>query len=226
MYLIVFLIWTLGLAIVCLPMLVRRSWAHAAIVVWIRGLMTFARTIVGITCRVEGLEHVPPGACIIAAQHQSSFETYRLFVDLAYPVFVLKKELTMIPFVGWYMGRAGLVAIDRAAGAAAMRHTLRSAQAALDRGHQVVIFPEGTRTPAGVVNAYKPGVAALYLHCKAPVIPLALNSGRLWGKTRILKRPGVITFRFLPALPSGLGRDDMLAELRRRIDAADAAIGP
>jgi 1-acyl-sn-glycerol-3-phosphate acyltransferase len=103
---------------------------------------------------------------------------------------------------------------------------LRAADAALASGHQVIIFPEGTRTPPGVQQPYRPGVVAMYSRATAPLIPMALNSGRLWGKTRILKLPGEIVFKFLPALPPNLGRDEMLAELRRRLEGAGLPEGP
>jgi 1-acyl-sn-glycerol-3-phosphate acyltransferase len=149
LYLVAFLLWTLGAALVCLPALASRASTVAAIRMWVRVVMWLARTVVGVDCRVLGRENLPAGACIVAAQHQSSFETYRLFLELERPVFVLKRELTWIPIVGWFMRRAGLVPIDRGAGARAMRQMLRAADAALARGDQVVIFPEGTRTPAG-----------------------------------------------------------------------------
>ena len=225
-YLVLFLIWTVFCAFILLPTLVRKSWTQAGIRMWVRGIMALARNVAHITCRVEGLEHVPPGPCIIAAQHQASFETYRLWLDLAQPVFVLKRELVWIPMIGWYMGRGGLVPINRGAGPRAMRQTLRAAKRTLDEGNQVVLFPEGTRAPPGTVAAFKPGIAALYLHLDAPIIPMALNSGVFWGKTRILKRPGEIVFRFLPAIPQGLDRDAFLVELRARISAAAAELTP
>ena len=221
-YFVLFLIWTVFCAFFLLPTLVRKSWTQAGIRMWVRGIMFLARNVTNITCRVEGLEHVPPGPCVIAAQHQASFETYHLWLDLAEPVFVLKRELTWIPMIGWYFGRGGLVPINRGAGPRAMRQTLRAAQKTLDEGNQVVLFPEGTRAPAGTVAEFKPGVAALYLMLDAPLIPMALNTGVHWGKTRILKRPGEIVFRFLPAIPKGLDRDTFLTELRARIMAAQS----
>lgn len=186
--------------------------------------MNLAKTLAGIDCLTLGRENIPPGACIIAAQHQSSYETYRLLLELDQPVFILKRELILIPFVGWFMSRIGLIGINRSAGAGAMRKVLREAQAALDAGRQVIIFPEGTRTEPGVVKPYRPGVAALYARCSAPVIPLALNSGYFWGKTRILKRPGTIVFHFLPPLAPGQDKDTMLKDLRARIDSAASAM--
>jgi 1-acyl-sn-glycerol-3-phosphate acyltransferase len=203
-----------------LPSLLQRRWTIAAIRFWIGGILALARRVAGVTYRIEGRENLPPGPCIIAAQHQSAFETYLLFTLLDRPVFILKRELARIPIIGWYIKCAGLVDIDRSAGGAALRRTLRCAIAALARGEQVVIFPEGTNVPPGLRRPYRPGIAALYLQCDAPVIPVALNSDYCWGKIRVLKRPGEITLRFLPALPKGLGRDEVLDVLRQRIEAA------
>jgi 1-acyl-sn-glycerol-3-phosphate acyltransferase len=224
-YFFAFLAWTISVALLALPLLIWRRSTVGAIRFWVRGVQTLARVITGITFRSEGRENIPHGPCIVAAQHQSSFETYAMFLEFARPVFVLKRELIYIPVIGWYMQRAGLVHIDRGAGAKAMRKMMREAQAALDAGHQVIIFPEGTRVKPGASVPYKPGIAALATYCDAPVIPMALNSGYFWGKTRILKLPGEIVFRYLPALPRGLARDEMLDELRRRIDAGSADLG-
>ena len=220
-FLFAFLLWAVIACLSFLPLLVTQRLALQAIRMWAGGIMLLARAIVGINCRVEGRENIPPGPCIIAAQHQASFETYRVFLELERPVLVLKRELTWIPIFGWFMRRSGLVPVDRGAGGRAMRQMLRATDAAIARGDQVVIFPEGTRTAPGAHTPYRPGVFALYSHCKAPVIPLALNSGHLWGKSRVLKLPGEIVFRFLPALPAGLDREAMLAELRTRIESAD-----
>jgi 1-acyl-sn-glycerol-3-phosphate acyltransferase len=223
-YFFAFLVWTVGVAIICLPLLASRRATVFSIRTWVRGIKTMARVICGITFHTEGRENIPSGPCIVAAQHQASFETYLMFLEFQSPVFVLKRELIFIPVIGWYMQRAGLVHVNRGAGASAMRKMLREAQAAVDTGHQVIIFPEGTRAKPGASVPYKPGIVALYTHCDAPLIPMALNTGHFWGKTRILKRPGEIVFRYLPAMPRDLPREEMLAELRRRIDAASAEL--
>ena len=224
LYFFAFLVWTISVAIICLPLLTSRRATVFAIRSWVRGIKTMARVICGITFRTEGRENIPSGPCIVAAQHQASFETYLMFLEFQSPVFVLKRELIFIPVIGWYMQRAGLVHVNRGAGASAMRKMLREAQAAVDTGHQVIIFPEGTRAKPGASVPFKPGIVSLYTHCDAPLIPMALNTGHFWGKTRILKRPGEIVFRYLPAMPRDLPREEMLAELRRRIDAASAEL--
>lgn len=216
--------WTTFASFAFLPSLLQRRWTIAAIRVWIGGIMVLARKVAGVKYRIEGRENIPAGPCIIAAQHQSAFETYLLFTLLDRPVFILKRELANLPIIGWYIKRAGLVDIDRSAGAAALRWTLLCSQAALARGEQVIIFPEGTTVAPGVRRPYRPGIAALYRQCEVPVIPVALNSDYCWGKIRVLKRPGEITVRFLPALPAGLRKDEVLDILRQRIEAAARAM--
>ncbi|MDX2143204.1 MAG: lysophospholipid acyltransferase family protein [Rhodospirillaceae bacterium] len=223
-YTIMFLAWTLAVAVLATPALITQAGALGTARFWARGVKALARVIAGISYRAEGHEHIPEGPCLIAAQHQSSFETYMLFLEVKKPVFVLKRELAWIPFVGWYIQRAGLVPINRGAGAAAMRKTLRAADAAFARGDQVVIFPEGTRTAPGRRREYRPGVFGIYHHCKVAVVPMALNAGYYWGKTRVRKDPGTIVFRFLPAIAPGLDKDAFMATLRRDIETAAATL--
>lgn len=224
LYVLAFSAWAVIACLGLLPFLIRKAWAPTAIYIWNAGNIWLARLVAGVGCRVEGLEHLPAEPCIIASQHQSSYETFRVFVDLSHPVLVLKQELIRIPFIGWYMLRGGMVSVDREAGTTAMRKTMRAAKAALTAGRHVVIFPEGTRAPPGTVLPFRPGIAALYLYCNVPVIPVALDSGWFWGKTRLLKRPGQITVRFLPPLPAGLGKDEMLERLHTGISEASRSL--
>lgn len=223
-YLIFFLVWCVLIAVLGLPSLVTRRSALAAIRFWSRGVLVMARLICGIRFEVRGREHLPDGPCIVAAQHQAAFETFALFLLFQYPVFVMKESLQWIPLIGWYIKRGGLVGINRSAGAGAIRRMLRAAERALGRNETLLIFPEGTRTAPGENTSYKPGVVALYTHTEAPVIPMALNTGYFWGKTRLLKVPGKIVFEFLPALPQGLNKADFLNTLRERIETASAAL--
>jgi 1-acyl-sn-glycerol-3-phosphate acyltransferase len=221
---IAFQIWTLGVAVLGLPSLVSPRSALGVIRFWVRGVIWLARVICNVTFRVEGRENIPNGPCIIAAQHQSSFETYALFDQVESPVFVLKKELLWIPFIGWYITATGLVPIDRSAGASAMRRMLRAATKAVEAGKQMLIFPEGTRIPPGERRPYKPGFIALYNHCKVPLVPMALNTGYTWGKTRVRKEPGEIVFKYLPPLPTGLSKQEILDTLRERLETAAATL--
>jgi 1-acyl-sn-glycerol-3-phosphate acyltransferase len=223
-YLCLYLGWTVIAAVSFLPLLLTERTAVFAMSVYTRGVMVLARWVVGIDCRIEGREHLPRGPCIIACQHQTGFENYRLMFELGGPAIALKRELVLIPFVGWYIWRGRHISVDRGRGMLAMRNLLRGAVDALAAGRRVVIFPQGTRTAPGVIVPYRPGVAALYEHCDAPVIPAALNSDYCWGKTRLLKRPGTVTIRYLPALPAGLSRREMLSLLQERIEEASRSL--
>ena len=226
-YLVLFLVWTLAVSVLGLPFLVTRLGALSVTRFWSRGVAAMARWIVGVRFEIRGRENLPDGPCILAAQHQSAFETYMLFLMFKYPVFILKQSLQWIPFVGWYIQRGGLIPINRGAGASAMRQILRGANEALSRGESLLIFPEGTRTAPGHYEEYKPGIAALYAHCDAPVIPMALNTAEIWGKTRLNKLPGTIIFQILPAIPAGLPRAEFLTALRTAIETTSKKLpGP
>ncbi len=196
------------------PLPVRRR-VHIA---WAKGTMFLARYILGITVRVEGAEHLPTGACVLASKHQSAWETIA-FAELFWPVqFVLKKELTYIPIFGWALIATGQIIVDRRAGTAAMRHLIREGKRAATDGTRIPIFPEGTRTRVGTQPPLLPGVVALARHLNLPVVPVALNSGKHWPRSIFGKRPGLITVRIMPPLPASLGKEDMLKALHVQIN--------
>lgn len=213
------------LAIVGLPVLVL---PQGAVIVWsrlwCRSVLGWLALTTGLRHRVVGREHLPTGPYILAIKHQSTWETLAANLEFPNCAFVLKRELMWIPVVGWMMGRAGNVGIDRAAGAKALRAILRDTRRALDDGRPVVIFPEGTRTAPGSTRPYQPGVAALYSQLKVQVVPVALNSGVFWGRRTFLKKPGTITLQILPPIQPGLSRSAFMDLLRERIEGATAAL--
>jgi 1-acyl-sn-glycerol-3-phosphate acyltransferase len=215
----VFWIWTVGMHVLGLVvMLAPRPVFMAAGRVWLGGVVVLARVIAGIGYEVRGRENIPTTPCIVAAKHQSAWDTFALPVLLDLPTFVLKKELMQIPLFGWYLRRYGAVPVDRKAGAKALRGMLRSAEAEMARGRSVVIFPEGTRVPPGETRAYHPGVAALYRDLNVPIVPITLNSGWFWGRRRFRKSPGTIVIDVRPAIPTGLSRREVMDRLARALE--------
>jgi 1-acyl-sn-glycerol-3-phosphate acyltransferase len=213
------LLWTVGLCILYLPLLAAPRHVHAAGVrFWARGLLVLLAAVCGLRHRVEGRENVPRHAAIIAAKHQSAWETIALGAILDRPLFILKKELLSVPLIGWHFRKAGNIPVDRAMGAKALRGMVPAAQAAIAAGHQVIVFPEGTRVGLGESHPYQPGIAALYARIEAPVIPVALDAGRFWPRRSAIKRPGTITLSFLPAMPKGLDRRAFMTELEARLE--------
>ena len=209
------------LGVAGLPILLApRRWVMRFGRFWARCVLALLRAIVGLDGEIRGLEHLPPGAAIIAMKHQSAWDTLILPVVLGDPAVVLKRELLLVPFYGWYAARAGSIAIDRRGGAGALRRMVAAARRDATAGRPIVIFPEGTRTVPGTRLIYQPGVAALYQALDLPVVPAAVNSGLFWGRRSFAKRPGRIVLAFLEPIPPGLPRVQMMRELETRIEDA------
>jgi 1-acyl-sn-glycerol-3-phosphate acyltransferase len=213
--------WTVALSLLYLPLLLApRQAMQRAAALWCRGLIDLVGVCCGLRWRVIGRENLPEGAAVIASKHQSAWDTLIFHVLVEDPVFVLKRELLAVPFLGWYMRKAGSIAVDRAAGLRAIKRMLPEVDRALAEGAQVIVFPEGTRTGPGQRRPYHPGIAAIYTRAEAPVVPVALHSGLFWSRRRFLKFPGLITVRILPPMPRGMHRSEFMDELERRIEAA------
>ncbi len=180
----------------------------------------------GIKYRFEGVENIPEGPIMIASKHQSIWDTFVMYVLLDDPQYVLKQELMKIPLWGLYAAKSEHIAIDRSAGAKALRDMVTNCTDRLSRGRQVIIFPEGTRTAPGVTLRYHPGVAAIYQQMpeNSCVVPAALNSGSFWGRRKFYIRPGTITLRFMEPIPTGLPRKDFMALLEARIETASTEL--
>jgi 1-acyl-sn-glycerol-3-phosphate acyltransferase len=184
---------------------------------WARFHRASARILLGIHIRVQG--EVPEGGVLIAAKHESMFETIEMPVLFRNPAVVMKLELARIPLWGRLAERYGMIPVDRGGGAAALRNMLKAAGDAAAEGRVVVIFPEGTRVPHGEMPPLQPGFAGLYRALNLPIIPLALDSGRVWGRTLLGKRPGIVTFRFGEPIPPGLPRREAEARVHAAINA-------
>lgn len=213
------LTWTAVLCILLLPFLAAPRHAHRrGVRLWAQGLLVLLAGVCGLRHRVLGKENLPQGAAIVACKHQSAWETIALAAILERPVFILKKELLSVPLIGLHFRKAGNIPVDRAMGAKALRAMIPQAQAAIADGHQLIVFPEGTRVGVGETHPYQPGVAALYARIEAPLVPVALDSGRFWSRRSAIKHPGTITLAFLPPMPRGLDRRAFMSELEARIE--------
>lgn len=181
---------------------------------WTATLLAGLRPICSIRLHVTGLEHLPAqGPALLASQHQSEFDTLVWMGLLRRPCYVMKQELTRTPLVGPMLVPAGMIPVDRAGGAAALRRLLQDAEAARDDGRQIVIFPEGTRVPPGGRVALQPGIAAVATRLRLPVIPVATDSGLSWTRSRLGMRPGTIHIAIGPPISPGAKRDHLLAAI-------------
>jgi 1-acyl-sn-glycerol-3-phosphate acyltransferase len=187
---------------------------------WSRTWLKAYELICGVTYVVRGREHVPAGGCILAIKHQSTWDTFSMFAVFRRPVYVLKSELMWIPFFGWALAQLGCIPVKRGTGKKALDSMAAGVSAACEKGRQVVIFPEGTRTPVGSSGVYKSGISHLYMALEVPCIPVAVNSGLFWPRRKFLRPAGVITAEILPPIPPGLERREMLERLSTSIEQA------
>jgi 1-acyl-sn-glycerol-3-phosphate acyltransferase len=187
---------------------------------WARLSLRLFSIICGVAVDIRGVQNLPEGGVIVAAKHQSFLDILALITVLPDFTFVLKRELMMIPMFGQFLRRSGMIPIDRSKGRAVMSELNERVRSALESGHQLVIFPEGTRRPPGAEPQYKSGVSHLYAGADAPCVPVALNSGLFWPRRSFLRHPGRFELEFLPPIPAGRDRSDFLNDLQQRIEAA------
>ncbi len=178
--------------------------SYARTMIWLLGV------VCGIRHQVIGIENVPKEPCIVLCKHQSAWETLALQVILPPQVWVLKRELLWLPFFGWGLAMTSPIAINRSDGKGAIKQLLKQGKQRLKQGFFVVIFPEGTRIPYGQRGKYKIGGALLAASANVPVLPIAHNAGRLWGRNSFIKRPGMITMSIgTPIATRGLKADEI-----------------
>jgi 1-acyl-sn-glycerol-3-phosphate acyltransferase len=166
---------------------------YRLISLWAKMMLRILRVVCGIRHQVIGVENLPKQPCVILCKHQSAWETLALQEIFPPQVWVLKRELLWIPFFGWALALTSPIAIKRSDGKGAMKQLLKQGKQRLAQGFCVVVFPEGTRIPYGQRGKYKIGGALLAASGGVPVIPVAHNAGRLWGRNAFSKHPGLIT---------------------------------
>jgi 1-acyl-sn-glycerol-3-phosphate acyltransferase len=167
---------------------------------------------------------LPAGPVLIAAKHQSMWDTIVFVALLNDPAIVLKSELLWIPYYGWFSWKAGMIAINRGSGSTAIRRLVGQGKAAIAAKRPIVIFPEGSRMAPDAAPDYKPGVAALYRQLNVECVPAAVNSGLYWPRRRFLRKPGTIVLEFLPPILPGLDRDSFMNRLETDIETATARL--
>ena len=187
---------------------------------WVGMNRWLAANILGIRSRVEGT--IPPGPHLIAVKHQSMFETTEMVRITNLPVIVIKRELFDLPLFGFMTRRYGVIPVERSAGAKALRALVEEGRKAASGGRSVIIYPEGTRVPVGQAPSLKSGFAALYRALGLPVVPVAVDSGRLWGRG-LIHRSGIVTLRVGEIIPAGLKRDEIESRVHAAINALELA---
>ena len=191
---------------------------------WGRINLVLLRVVAGVKIEVRGAEKIPKGALLVAAKHQSAWETFALLPLFGNPTFIVKRELEWIPIFGWLMIKGRMVPVDRSAGSQALIGMTERARIELADNRQLIIFPEGTRRAAGAEPRYKHGVVHLYAEEGVPCLPVALNSGLFWPRRSIRRIPGTVVIEILDPIPPGLPKDEFFERLKDGIETATARL--
>jgi 1-acyl-sn-glycerol-3-phosphate acyltransferase len=187
---------------------------------WVRFHGWCVRWLLGIRTRVTGA--VPDGPVLVAAKHQSFYDPLGLIRVMHAPAAVMKRQLADIPLWGRLARAYGAISVDRSGGAVALRRMMREAGEAIAEGRSILIFPEGTRVPPGSQPPLQAGFAGLYRRFGLPVVPVALDSGRLWPRRGLIRRSGVVTLHFGEPLPPGLAREEIERRVHQAINLLEA----
>ena len=186
------------------------------------------RHILGLDYEIRGAENLPKeGPYIIAAKHQSAYETMKLHILFKDPAVILKKELLSIPLWGLYLKKSDPIAIDRSTPDKAIASIKAGAEHIKEQGRPIVIFPQGTRVPVEISakeKPYKVGVSRIQDATGLPIIPMALNAGMFWPKRGWFKSPGRVIFEFLEPVPAGMERSKLLAKLEKDTENATQSL--
>lgn len=187
---------------------------------WAQGLLFVLKWVCRLDYKVEGRKHLPHGNHIALLKHSSSWETFAQVVLLPDQVWVLKRELTWVPFLGWALRFMHAIAVNRGAGGAAVRSVLEQGRARIREGLWVVIFPEGTRMAPGQTRRYGISGALLAAENDRLIVPVAHDAGYYWPRRGLYKKPGTIRVVIGPPIAAA-GRDarEVMAEAQAWIEA-------
>jgi len=219
-------IWAPAYAFLLVPtVLLPRRVLYAAAVAWAGSVLFALRWLCKLDYVVEGVEHLPRTSSVVLMKHSSAWETIAQLRIFPRQTWVMKRELAWIPVFGWVLLKLKPIAIDRKGGRTAVRQVLDEGRKRLAEGIWVVIFPEGTRVPAGERRRYGLSGALLAEAAGLPVVPVAHNAGDYWPRRSWLKRRGTIRVVIGPPIPTA-GVDPRLVNERveRWIEATVATL--
>jgi len=222
-----------GLGMLVLSIFIRGPRLYWATMMWLRMAIWGCKVICGVKYRVSGMEHLPTRAdakqaVVLAAKHQSTWETFAMPTFMPHPLaYVFKRELLMIPFFGWAMGRLDMIHIDRSKRAEAWNKVAAQGRRLAAEGIWVIMFPEGTRTPRGSQGTYKNGASRLAIATGVPIVPIAASSAKCWPRKSFLIRPGTVEVTIgRPIASAGREPDELMREVEAWIEAEMRRLDP
>lgn len=192
---------------------------------WGRMICWLCETLCGLRYSVEGMENLPEAASVAMVKHSSAYETIVLLNILPRQIWVLKRELIWAPFFGWALATLEPIAIDRSGGRAAVTQVIEQGRRKIADGAWVIVFPEGTRMPAGETRRYGASGALLAQESGALLVPIAHNAGDFWPRRGLRKLPGTVRFVIGKAVdPAGRDAREVNEEIQAWVEATVARL--
>lgn len=216
----------LGMAVLgaafLLPTLINRKVAHRAVKVFTGYVRWAARWIIGLKSEIRGT--VPQGEVLIASKHQSFFDIILIVDSVPRPKFIMKKQILRTPIVGFYATSIGCIPVDRGKRGQAIRKMVADVKSGAAEPGQLIIFPQGTRVPAGERRPYKIGTGVLYNETGQPCVPAATNVGVFWPKHGIIRKPGVAVVEFLDPIAPGQEMHAFMDQVEEAVETRSDAL--
>jgi 1-acyl-sn-glycerol-3-phosphate acyltransferase len=236
---VLFVLWLVAtvipwaLAALVMSIFVRGKKLYWPTMYWLTVAIWGAKVICGVKYRVHGLEHLPKAddpnaAVVLAAKHQSTWETFAFPGFMPHPLaYVFKRELLYVPFFGWAMARLDMIHIDRSRRAEAWNKVAAQGKRLASEGIWVIMFPEGTRAPRGGQCVYKSGASRLAIASGVPIVPIAASSAKCWPRKSFLLRPGLIDVSIgAPIASTGRRPDELMRQVEAWIEAEMRRLDP
>jgi 1-acyl-sn-glycerol-3-phosphate acyltransferase len=204
-------------------LLLPRHLTLKCILIYFKFVHILEKYILGLDYDVEGLENLPKsGSYIIAMKHQSTYETFKVFMIFGYVAIIMKRELSWIPLWGWYARKVKMIFVDRGGGLSALKSIITNAKPVIEEGRPILIYPQGTRVSIHDTIAerpYKQGSIRLYEAYNIPIVPVAVNTGKFWPKGSFVKRGGTAKFKIMPPIPAGLKPKEALKQMQETLES-------
>ena len=177
------------------------------------------RLVLSVKISIKGKENIINNKkFFIAASHQSMFETFYLQTIFNSPVFILKKELLLIPIFGWYLKKIGSISIKRNKITKDNLGFFNDISQMIKKSNRpLIIFPQGTRVPPSERPSFKKGASRIYEELNITCQPVAINSGYVWPKNGSKYSNKTITISILKPIPAGLSKENFIQVLEKNI---------
>lgn len=207
-----------SLVVVCARLFGSAAPYHVA-VGWVRAMNWLLQVLCGLRFAVEGLGNIPERNAVALVKHSSAYETLIQLLLFPRQTWVLKRELMWAPFLGWGLAVLHPIAIDRRGGRSAVGQVLSQGKQRLKQGLWVMVFPEGTRVPAGQTRRYGISGTLLAQQTGRLLVPVAHNAGDYWPRRGWRKRPGTVRFVIGPPVdPAGRDTREITNEIQAWIE--------